>query len=31
MNEQQLTVFALKLSNKARIRLLKRLVASLTD
>ena len=31
MNEQQLTIWALKLPNKARIRLLKRLVASLPD
>ena len=31
MNEQQLTVWALKLPNKARIRLLKRLAASLPD
>ena len=31
MNEQQLTIWALKLPNKARIRLLKRPVASLPD
>ena len=31
MNEQQLTIWALKLPNKARIRLLKKLVASLPD